>query len=73
MLRFAWNHKYPLHHSAFTFCEENTPSSIDFDKERCGGPFTPEEVEDVKTFLRLLLLLLSLFGYVVAGDGFSVA
>lgn len=28
-----------------------------------GGPFTYEEVEDVKTFFRLLMLILSLFGF----------
>ena len=37
-----------------------------------GGPFTTEEVEDVKTFLQLLLLLGTLFGYHIAGDGFVV-
>ena len=72
VLSFAWNHKYPLRRSAFTYCEEHTLSRIDFGKEQYGGPFTYEEVEDVKTFLRLILLLASLFGYVVAGNGFSV-
>ena len=36
-----------------------------------GGPFTNEEVEDTKTFLRILPLLLCLFGYHLAGDGYS--
>ena len=58
--------------SAFTFCEEVAPSRIDFGKDQYGGPFSTEEVEDVKTFLRLLLLLVTLFGYHVAGDGFAI-
>ena len=73
VLSFAWRHKYPLNRSAFTYCEENAPSRLDLGKEQYGGPFKTEEVEDVKTFLRLLLLLVSLFGYHVAGDGFFVA
>ena len=36
-----------------------------------GGPFTNEEVEDTKTFLRILPLLLCLFGYHLAGYGYS--
>ena len=35
------------------------------------GPFTNEEVEDTKTFLRILPLLLCLFGYHLARDGYS--
>ena len=33
------------------------PSRLDFAKERFGGPFTTEQVENVKTFLRILLIL----------------
>ena len=62
-----------MNQSAFTYCEDHTPSRLDLGKNQYGGPFTTEEVEDVKTFLRLLLLLLTLFGYHVAGDGFMVA
>ena len=36
------------------------PSRIDYTKERYGGPFTTEQVEDVKTFVRILLFLVSL-------------
>ena len=37
-------------------------------KHKFGGPFTEEEVEDVKTILRLLPLFLSVFGALVADD-----
>ena len=73
VLSFAWKHKHPVNRSALTYCEEHIPSRLDLGKEQYGGPFTTEKVEDVKTFLRLLLLLMTLFRYHVAGDGFLVA
>ena len=60
VLNFARRHKYPLQRSAFTYSDDEKPSRIDFAKSRYGGPFTTEQVEDVKTFLRILTLLLSL-------------
>ena len=60
MLRFAWKHKYPLQRSAFTYCDDERPSRLDFTKERFGGPFTTEQVEDVKILLRIMLVLLAI-------------
>ena len=60
VLNFARKHKWPLQRSAFTYCDDEKPSRIDFAKERYGGPFTTEQVEDVKTFLRILALILTL-------------
>ena len=57
VIKFAKNHKFPLKRSAFTYCYDYIPSRLDFAKERFGGPFTTEQVEDVKTFLRILLVL----------------
>ena len=57
VFKFAKNHKYPLRRSAFTHCDNYIPSRLDFAKERFGGPFTTEQVENVKTFLRILLIL----------------
>ena len=37
------------------------PSRIDLGKSKYGGPFTTEQVEDVKTILRLLAISLPLF------------
>ena len=39
-------------------------SRIDFGKHKFGGPFTEEEVEDVKTIFRLTPLLVFLYGVV---------
>ena len=71
VLKYSWKHKVPEHRSAFTYWEEDIPRRIDLGKNKYGGPFTNEEVEDTKTFLRILPLLLSLFGYHLAGDGYS--
>ena len=71
VLKYSWNHMVPEHRSAFTYWEEDIPRRIDLGKNKYGGPFTNEEVEDTKTFLRILPLLLCLFGYHLAGDGYS--
>ena len=60
VLKFAVKHKAPLNRSAFTYWEDNIPSRIDLGKSKYGGPFSTEQVEDVKTILRLLLVSLSM-------------
>ena len=60
ILNFSRKHKYPLQRSAFTYCDDEIPSRLDFAKERYGGPFTTEQVENVKTLFRILLVLLAL-------------
>ena len=60
VLQFARRHKYPLQRSAFTYCDDYIPSRIDFAKERYGGPFSTEEVENVKTLFRIIVILISL-------------
>ena len=72
VLRYAWNHTCPENRSAFTYWEEDIPSRIDLGKSKYGGPFTTEEVEDAKTFLSILLLLLPLLGFQLSGYGYSV-
>ena len=64
VIRFAAKHKAPLNRSAFTYWEEDIPSRIDLGKIKYGGPFTTEQVEDVKTVLRLLVIVLPFFFYV---------
>ena len=65
-------HGYPERRSAFTYWEQEIPSRIDLAKQKYGGPFTTEEVEDVKTFFRILLLLTSLIGLQLSGDTYSL-
>ena len=58
VLNYARKNKYPRLRSAFTYIDEEQPSRLDFGKHKFGGPFTEEEVEDVKTIFRLLMPLL---------------
>ncbi len=60
VLKFAAKHKAPLNRSAFTYWEEDVPSRMDLGKSRYGGPFTTEQVEDVKTFFKVILLQIPL-------------
>ncbi len=61
VLKFAAKHKAPLNRSALTYWEEDIPSRMDLGKSRYGGPFTTEEVEDVKTFFKILIFSLPIF------------
>ena len=57
VLRYAVKNKYPRMRSAFTYWEDKPYSRIDLGKRKYGGPFTTEQVEDVKTFFQLLAIL----------------
>ena len=69
VLNYAKHHSQPVFRSAFTYGE--VPSRLDLAKIRYGGPFTTEEVEDVKTFGRILLVLISLFGFLLLPNTLS--
>ena len=73
VLKYAYQHKYPVRRSALSYYQNTYPSRIDFGKIQYGGPFTNEQVEDTKTVLTLLVLLASLFGFHLSSDGFSTA
>ena len=60
VLNFARKNKYPIRRSAFTYSDKYIPSRLDFAKERFGGPFPTEKVENVKTFLRILTTLFAI-------------
>ena len=65
VFKYAIKHKHPEQRSAFTYCEDELPSRLDFGKSKYGGPFTTEQVEDVKTFfggLGLVLIVSAVFG-----------
>ena len=61
ILKFAAKHKAPLNRSALTYWEEDIPSRLDLGKSRYGGPFTTEQVEDVKTFFKILVVSVGIF------------
>ena len=60
VVKFAWHHKIPVRRSAFTYCEDEWPTRLDLGKQKYGGPFTVEQVEDVKAFLGILKVLISI-------------
>ena len=60
VIHFACQNKKPLRRSAFTYCEDERLSRLDYGKQRYGGPFTTEQVENVKVLLHMLKVLLSL-------------
>ena len=62
VLCYASKHKFPANRSALTYWEEETPSRIDLGKDKYGGPFTIEQVENVKTVLRIIPLLVAAVG-----------
>ena len=59
VVKYAIKNKYPRQRSAFTYCEDELPSRIDFGKMKYGGPFTVEQVEDVKTVFRVMVIILT--------------
>ena len=61
--KFARQHKTPVRRSAFTYCEDEIPTGLDLGKEKYGGPFSTEQVVDVKVFYGILKVLFS-FGAV---------
>ena len=60
VVKFAIQHKQPIRRSAFTYCDNECPSRLDFAKQRYGGPFTTEQVEDVKVLFNILKVLFCL-------------
>ena len=60
VLNYARKTKYPERRSALTYIDEEEPSRLDYGKHKFGGPFTEEEVEDVKTILRMLVFFVVL-------------
>ena len=51
---YTVRNKHPEKPSAFVFCSNKIHSRIEYGKKIFGGPFSEEQVEDVKTTLRLL-------------------
>ena len=68
VLNYARKNKCPRLRSALTYIDEEHPSRLDFGKHKFGGPFTEEEVEDVKTILSLMPPLLLAIGVIFLSD-----
>ena len=72
VLSFAWAHKLPLNRSAFTYWEELRPSRVELGETKYGGPFSHEQIEDVKALFRITKLLLLLTGFFACRNGFNI-
>ena len=70
VLCYARKHKYPENRSALTYWEEEAPSRLDLGKDKYGGPFTEEEVEDVKTVFRMLPLFIGFVAITLSDDSY---
>ena len=73
VLKFAVKHKAPIYRSALTYWEEDVPSRLDLGKTKYGGPFTTEQVEDVKTFLKILVISFPIFIILAAGGNILIS
>ena len=71
VLNYTRKHSYPERRSAFTYIDEEHPTRMDFGKDKFGGPFTEEEVEDVKTVLRLIPIVICVSFFKIA-DGLQI-
>ena len=63
VLKYAATVKRPAERTAFSYDGRPVPSRIDLAKATHFGKFSDEEVEDVKTFLRIIVFLISLTGF----------
>ncbi len=59
VIRYAVKNKHPRLRSAFTYWEDKPYTRLDLGKVKFGGPFTTEQVEDVKTFFRLVAVMVA--------------
>ena len=71
VLNYARKNKHPRLRKANTYWEDKPYSRIDLGKDKYGGPFSTEEVEDVKTFFRIIVTIsipAFFYGYFIFGD-----
>ena len=60
IINFAMNYDNLMHLRSYNHSEARPNSRLDLAKERYGGPFTTNQVEEVKSFLRIFCILLTL-------------
>ena len=57
VVQYTRKHKYPVARSSLSYWDKKK-WRIDLSKSMYGGPFTSEEVEDVKSFIRIACIIL---------------
>ncbi len=73
VLKYALTHKRPVKRSAFTYWEDKIPSRMDLGKMKYGGPFTNEQVEDVKTLFRIAIVTVCILAFAIPAEATFVA
>ena len=68
IVKYAWKNKYPENRSSLTYWEAETPNRLDFAKTKFGGPYSNENVETVKTFLRIFVIIIAIVPFLIASD-----
>ena len=71
VVRFASKHKSPIYRSALTYWDDRRLTRLDLGKSKYGGPFTTEEVEDVKSVIAITTILASLTMYLISDSTVS--
>ena len=59
VVTFARQHKI-IRRSAFTYWEDDIPTGLDLGKSKYGGPFTTDQVENVKAFFGILYIIFTI-------------
>ena len=72
VLKYAATAKRPVSRTAFSYDGRPEPSRIDLAKVTHLGRFRDEQVEDVKTFLRIVVFLISLIGFLCVQTSVSI-
>ena len=72
VVKYAIHNKYPRNRSALTYWENEVPKRIDFAKHQYGGPYSHEDVENVKTFFRILSVMVALSLSLICLDPFLI-
>ena len=57
VLKYISKNDRPTNPSAYVYTMTTIPNRFDFAKLQYGGPYTTEQVEDVKTLLRIIILM----------------
>ena len=72
VVKYSIHNKYPRNRSALTYWENEVPKRIDFAKHQYGGPYSHEDVENVKTFFRILAVMVALSLCLMSFDPFFI-
>jgi peptide/histidine transporter 3/4 len=65
VLKYAKDNNVPANRSSLTYWDDKIPSRLDFGKICYGGPFSEDEVEAVKTVIRIVIVFILTFGFYI--------